>query len=161
MIPFETLPDESRIWIYQANRPLSHSEKESIENDASKFIDQWTSHGASMQASAMVLHHRFLIISADEAKAIASGCGIDKAVHFVQQLGERMEIDFFQRMQVCYKEDEELKVAALHQFWAMRKANIITEETLVFDNTIRNKGQLAGSWLVPFAKSWHQEMWAR
>lgn len=30
LVPFSNLPDESRVWIYQASRPFSNEEKISI-----------------------------------------------------------------------------------------------------------------------------------
>ncbi|MEO8533747.1 MAG: ABC transporter ATPase, partial [Flavobacterium sp.] len=40
-IPFENLPGESRIWIYQSNRKFSDEEFSEIESDLKSFIEGW------------------------------------------------------------------------------------------------------------------------
>ena len=50
LVDFNTLPDDSRIWIYQANRTLTEDEVSEIETKLSKFIQEWTAHGANLNA---------------------------------------------------------------------------------------------------------------
>lgn len=157
----EDLPGHARVWIYQAERFLSESEVSGLAVAMSDFIDQWSSHGQKMDASAAVMHNRFVVIAADEAQAAASGCGIDKSVQWMKEMGSAMGIDFFQRTQVLYFENDELKETPLHQFWAMRKAGLVSDETVIFDNTVKNLTELQSAWKVPFHRSWHAEMWQR
>lgn len=155
------MPDTARVWIYVADRLLNEGEEAAIRREAQQFIDQWSSHGTQMDASAELLHHRILVIAADEEKALASGCGIDKSVKFVQQLGASFGIDFFKRTIVLYRKEGEIEESALNVFWAMRKAGLVSDETIIFDNTVKNIGELRSAWEVPFSKSWHNEMWLR
>ena len=46
LVDFENLPEDSRIWIYQANRKLSGEEVEMINEKAKAFLVNWTAHGA-------------------------------------------------------------------------------------------------------------------
>ncbi len=39
-IPFENLPGESRVWIYQSNRKFSEEEFSEIETDLKAFVEQ-------------------------------------------------------------------------------------------------------------------------
>ncbi len=114
-----------------------------------------------MDATAEVFHHRFLVIGADENQATASGCGIDKSVNFVKSIGQTLHLDFFKRTQIVYWEDNELVDAELNLFWARRKAGLIQDSTIVFDNTIRKVSELKNKWKVPFSESWHAEMWLK
>lgn len=155
------MPDESRIWIYAANRVLSHEEVGEITLMLNDFIQEWSSHGKNMDAAGAVLHDRFVIIAADESRALASGCGIDKSVRFMQDLGTRFSVDFFKRTLTHYIEDDQIHQKDLHEFWAMRKAGLIHDQTVIFDNTIKNIYQLKSSWQIPFRQSWHAEMWSR
>jgi hypothetical protein len=43
-IPFENLPEDSKIWIYQSNRKFSDDEMIDIENDLKTFIENWSAH---------------------------------------------------------------------------------------------------------------------
>jgi len=58
-IPFDQLPPRSRLWIYQASRPLTAAEVAQIKPILVDFITQWTSHGDKLQASAELLYIRF------------------------------------------------------------------------------------------------------
>lgn len=154
--------ENARVWLYQANRFLSNDEVNTIESKGRVFVDSWNSHGALMDASIEVRYNRVIVVAADEEQAKASGCGIDKSVRFIQELGSQLGIDFFQRTQVLYKTNEtEIADKPIHEFWAMRKAGIITESTIVIDNTIKTVGDLKTVWEIPFNESWHNEMWVR
>jgi len=162
MKKLQDMSDDSRVWIYQANRVLTPEEVEYILTLSDEFIRTWDSHGKIMDAAIEVFHNRILILAANEAQAQASGCGIDKSVRFIRTLGEQLQVDFFQRTQVLYRDaDGHLNEKPIHEFWAMRKAGMIDDDTIVIDNTIQTVGQWRAAWEVPFGQSWHQEMWAR
>ena len=46
-IPFEQLPDQSRVWVYQANRPLTGEEMEQIRSFLKNEMNAWAAHGAT------------------------------------------------------------------------------------------------------------------
>lgn len=161
MKEFSQLADHARVWIYQAERNLIESEIANIKQVGRVFLEQWTSHGAHMDAAMEVLHERFIVIALDEQAASASGCGIDKSVHFMQELSAQMNIDFFQRTVVVYRNELGWVEAPINQFWAMRKALIVNDSTTVVDTTVRTLGELRQKLVVPFQLSWHAEMWGR
>jgi hypothetical protein len=155
------MPDDARVWIYQANRNLSVVENAQIRDSVAGFLDEWTSHGKSMDASFEILMNRLVVIAVDEKQALASGCGIDKSVNYMKSLGAEMNIDFFVRTQVLYKVGEEVMEMPLHVFWASKKAGKILDETIVIDTTVKNLGEVRSKLEVPFKDSWHAEMWHR
>ena len=161
MMEIDNMPGDSRVWIYQADRFLTVDEVAAIRAKLSGFIDQWSSHGRQMAASAEVYLNRLIVIAADEAAASASGCGIDKSVNCIREIQAATGIDFFQRTQVLFRKDGRLLEAPIHQFWAMRKAGIIDDQTIIIDNTVKLLADLRAGWEVPFSQSWHAEMWQR
>jgi hypothetical protein len=108
-----------------------------------------------------VIANRIYVIAVDETKAAASGCSIDKLVHLFKDIQSEFQIDFFDRMQVAYFDNGEVKFSKLNNFWAMRKAGLINDETLVYDTTIQSLGEWRESQIKPFSKSWHAEAWGR
>ena len=62
-IPFDSLPDHARLWIYQANRPVTNSEKNIISDALLAFTQQWLVHGEPMMASYAIYHDQFLILA--------------------------------------------------------------------------------------------------
>lgn len=159
MPQWREVSDSSRVWIYASDRKLTDAEVQLAEEGLKQFIDRWSAHGSKMKAEAHVLNHVFLVIAADESQTKASGCSIDDSVHFVQELGKAMGVDFFNRMITHYEKDGELNLVKLHEFWAMRKAGVVSGDTIVYNNLITNLGEFKTSWRTSFEKSWHQQMW--
>ncbi len=155
------LADHSRVWIYQSERNLTEEEVHEIHSAAQVFLEDWTSHGSTMNAAFDILHQRFIVFAVDEQTVPASGCGIDKSVRFLQELSTRMKIDFFQRTVIVYQNESGWEEAPLNKFWAMRKALIVNDQTLVCDTTMRTLGGLREKLIVAFKDSWHSEMWGR
>ena len=44
LVDFNTLPEDSRVWIYQANRSFSDEELEQIQTKLNTFIDDRRQH---------------------------------------------------------------------------------------------------------------------
>ena len=94
---FDNISDQARVWIYQADRPIGTEEKNVIIKDTEAFLSQWAAHGSALQAAGDLLFDHFLVICIDESFQMASGCSIDSSVRFVQELGQKLSIDFFKR----------------------------------------------------------------
>ena len=96
VVPFNELPEEARIWVYQSNRKLSQQEVASITTLTSEFLSEWTAHGADLRAGFELRYDRFLVIGLDQRKASASGCSIDTSVRFIQSLEREFGIDLLE-----------------------------------------------------------------
>ena len=82
----EQLAAASKVWMYQSSRPLSPEEQQRINVEMQAFARQWTAHNQQLKAWGGVLEDRVLVLMVDETVAGASGCSIDKSVHFMQDL---------------------------------------------------------------------------
>ena len=49
--PYQNLPPNSRVWIYQSDRAFTEKEMELIALKAEGFINQWTRHGDDLKGS--------------------------------------------------------------------------------------------------------------
>lgn len=153
-IDWRTMPDTTRVWIYQSSRAFSDDEVSAIDRAAASFVSQWSSHGSDMAAVMQVFHKRFLVLFADEAQAKASGCGIDKSVRFVQQVQSELGVDFFDRMTICYLKGEEIHECKLPQLPSVVEEGTLTSETLFFDNLVPDKGAFVSRWTCKMGDSW-------
>lgn len=109
-IPFDNLPKNARVWVYQSNRTLSASEMSVITTFLADAIGQWAAHGAALKASYKIVQNRFVIVALDENHNAASGCSIDASTHWLKSLGNELNIDFFDRS-VVYLTPENTLVA--------------------------------------------------
>ena len=66
LVDFDTLPPESRIWIYQSNRKLSDDEVAVISDRTADFLKQWTAHGANLEAAFEIKHNRFIVLGLNQ-----------------------------------------------------------------------------------------------
>lgn len=157
---YSNLPDNSRVWIYQAERELSSKEMEFITERAVGFINQWTRHGDDLKGSFTIKYNQFLVIAVDESFNNVSGCSIDASVHFVQKLQEHLDIDFMDKMKVTFKDSNNINIIKLSDFQKYVRQEKITEETIVFNNLINTKAELSTNWEVPAKQSWHKRFLA-
>ena len=154
----ENFAADSRVWIYQSDRFLTEQEQQLILDKGKAFIADWTSHGKFMKAELTQRYGLFLVLIVDETQANASGCGIDKSVHFFQQLEREMNLNLMNRLKVAYRQGDELKLTSLSNFEKLIEEGSVNEHTVVYNNLISSLNELANSWEVPLSKSWHAKL---
>jgi hypothetical protein len=157
-VPAQNLPGHSRIWIYQCNRELTADEVNSIGEKTRNFLESWTAHNNELKAGYEIRYHRFLILMIDEQVAGASGCSIDKSVHFIQSLEKEMGVTFMDRMQFAYKAGDHIDAVTRTAFENLFTRGLLTDETHVFNNLVSTKAELDSSWEVPLKDSWHRNL---
>ncbi|MDX1427708.1 MAG: ABC transporter ATPase [Salegentibacter mishustinae] len=156
LVPFENLPDSSRVWIYQANRSFTNEELDEIQSRLDQFVTQWTAHGADLQAGYLIKYKRFIILALDQQINAATGCSIDASVHFIQQLEKEFNVDLLDKMNVSYKQGEFIAYKSLTDFRKMAKQKAVSPKTIVFNNLVNNKAEFLSDWEVPASESWHK-----
>lgn len=149
---------QSKVWIYQSERLFSDAEIELIKNKADLFISNWTAHGKLLKAKIEVYYGLFIILFVDEAQADASGCGIDKSVHFFLALEKEFSVNLMNRLLVAYKDNGTVKSISLSSFENKLAAREINEDTIVFNNLVQNKAEFESHWEIPLKNSWHNKM---
>lgn len=152
---FKNLPDDSRIWIYQANRKLSDDEVAQITDLTKNFLTQWTAHGTDLEAGVEIKYNRFIILGLNQANASASGCSIDASVHFIQSLQEKFDVDLLDKMNVTFYSGEYIAYKPLADFRKMAKEKSVSKNTVVFNNLVNTKAEYLENWEVPAYESWH------
>jgi len=156
LVPFESLADSSRVWIYQANRSFTEEEIQEISNKLDTFIEKWTAHGADLKASYEIKYKRFITIALDQQLNAATGCSIDASVQFIQQLEKEYNVDLLDKMNVSYKQGEFIAYKSLTDFRKMAKQKAVSPNTIVFNNLVNNKAEYLSDWEVPASESWHK-----
>ena len=155
LVEFNTLPDESRIWIYQANRSFTDEELVEIEGKLTLFLKQWTAHGHDLQAAYEIVYKRFIVIALNQNLNKATGCSIDASVRFIQQLETDYNVDLMDKMNVSYKQGDFIAYKSLMDFKKMAKEKAVSKNTVVFNNLVTNIAEFKENWEVPASESWH------
>ena len=155
LVDFNTLPEESRIWIYQANRSFSDEELEQLKGQLDTFIEAWMAHGKDLKAGYKLVYKRFIVIAMDQSLNNATGCSIDASVAFIQQLEQQYDVDLMDKMNVSYKQGEFIAHKSLIDFKKMAQQKAVSKNTIVFNNLVTNIAEFNENWEVPASESWH------
>ena len=154
-IPFENLPDEARVWIYQSNRKFTDEEFAAIDVAVREFVERWAAHGTGLEASYLLKYNRFIILAVNQEVHSASGCSIDDSVRFIQDLEQQYGVDLLDKMNVTFRNGEHIAYKPLSDFKRMAKEKAVSENTIVFNNLVNTVGEWNDFWEVPAAESWH------
>jgi hypothetical protein len=155
LVQFNTLPEYSRIWIYQANRSFTPKEEHEIAQKLEKFLENWTAHGADLETSYEIRYHRFIVIALNQEVNAASGCAIDASVHCIQQFEKEYQLNLLDKMNVSFIQNDEIVYEPLLNFKKMANGRKITPETIVFNHLVTTKEEYKTVWEVPAKESWH------
>ena len=158
IVGFDNIANDARIWIFQANRIFSQLELEFLEKSISLFLNSWTAHGSQLSASFNIEYNTFIIIALDEKNSTATGCSIDKLVNYMKQIENEFSVRLLDRLDISYMLNDEIIIDRLPDF----KNNILTKKidknTIVFNNLIKLKNDLADKWKIPLSNSWHKQL---
>lgn len=155
LVSFDKLPLNSRVWVYSSNRKFIQKEIISIRKDLENFLSNWTSHNQNLETGFELRYDRFIIIAVNQEINNASGCSIDNCVRFIKKLENKYEVDLLDKMNVIYKQDKYLYHKKLNEFISMYKNNLVSLNTVVFNNLVNTLGEYKLKWEVPVKESWH------
>ena len=150
--------ENSRVWVYQSDKPLADTEVIQLQVQLDNFTTGWTAHNNQLKAKAQIRYNRFIILVVDESQAGASGCSIDKSVNFMKQVEAAYHINLFDRFNLAYRSGNEVLSASREEFEEKLKTGDITTDTIVFNNLVQTLADLESKWEVPFKDSWHMRL---
>lgn len=159
-VPFDQLPDDARVWVFASPRPLTAEQAGSLLAEVDRFIDGWLAHGHPVVGARDLKYDRFLWIGADEAATGVSGCSIDTLYRTLKGLEARMGLTLLDASQVWFRGAEgDIEAVDRSAFRERARAGEVDAGTIVFDNTVREAGQLRhGGWEKPAHGSWHARL---
>ena len=151
---------KSRVWIYQANQPLTQSQLAEIDPVLDEFTASWSAHNQALKASFEIKYNRFIVLIVDETQAGASGCSIDKSVHLMQELERKFQINLLDRFNIAYKIGDQVESVDRNGFEELIKSGIVDASTRVFNNMVNNYQDYQNKWETTIAESWHKNVFS-
>ena len=145
---FNTIPEESRIWIYAAEQKLTNEQENHILKSISDHLQNWEAHKVPLTAGVTILENHFIVIALDETKNGASGCSIDTLQNKIQNLEKDLSISLLNRLNVFCRIDNEIECIP-----TLKLADNANQDTLFYDLTIQKKSELH-SYLKPISEGW-------
>ncbi len=153
-VPFSSLPPSSRVWAFQADRPMAAEELKLVERKLREFTESWAVHGTPLKASFTIQYDQFIVLAADETNETASGCSIDSSVRVLKELEQTIGIGLFDRNQVAFKIGDRVELVRVSQLKQKFAEGTLKGESLTFNNLVNTKSAFEAGWLIPAANSW-------
>lgn len=154
LVPFSELPQEARIWVFQASRQFTPNELLLIEQELRSFLNGWIAHGQPLKASYELPFHHFIVIGLDQTFQAATGCSIDKCHEFIQTLGSKINIDFFNRLLIAFLVENNVLTVPSSLIKEYLAKGIISSWSTTFNNLVQTKTEYETAWLVPLQETW-------
>lgn len=153
-LPIEQMPDDSRVWIYQANRLLSLAEIERVAVTLKEFCGQWAAHQVALQTSFSIDHHRFVTLAVNEEASSPSGCSIDSSVHVLKSLERDLGIDFFSRSEIAFSENGAIMVHPIQNLKNLFTSGRLNENSLALNTLVQTLGEWRTQGTVKVSDTW-------
>jgi hypothetical protein len=153
-LPFDQLPSDSRVWIYQADRSFSEAEEKVISDSLQDFCSQWAAHGTQLETSFVIMHNQFIVLSVNENAYGASGCSIDGSVRVLKELSQQFNIDFFNRTKIAFLLEGEIKLYSMQELPALFNSGKLSGASVSFNNLVPDKSSFEKAWKISAENSW-------
>jgi len=154
IVDFKTMPDDSRIWIYQSNRDFNESEIRIINDKTISFLDNWQAHGKDLECSYSIIDKRFIIIAVNESVNPIGGCSIDFSLQLIKDISNTIGIDLLNRLVVNYRLDNRVESLSLSDLKNKIKDGDFSPETIIFNTAINSKSELLNNFEIDIRSSW-------
>jgi hypothetical protein len=155
LVPFDQLPDSARIWIFQSSARLTDVAAEDLQRVTESFVENWTAHQAALHGAVIIVDHRFLVVAVDEEITGASGCSIDKLSQFMRGREQAMNVKWFDRLLVSYKDaNGDAHQCRLSDIEEKLHSGELSGETPVYDTTVENVGAFRSRFIIALKNTW-------
>jgi len=149
---------QSKVWIYQSSRLFTNSDLAYLNETLTAFTESWTAHTQQLRAGYEIKYGHFIVLIVDETLAGASGCSIDKSVHLMKEIEEKLGINLFDRFQIAWKNRDNLTISTKSAFEQLAETGVVNSNTIVFNNLVKDYQEYQTSWETPLANSWHSRV---
>lgn len=159
LVAIETLPDDSRLWIFGARAPLDDVDAPRLMGAVDRFLNDWTAHGQPLTCARELVTEHFLVVAVDERTEDASGCSIDGLFRILKQAEEGIGTTMVGGGIVHFRGPMGLVHSCTRaEFTLMALEGDANGETPVFDTTLTKLGDYRARFERPARASWHKDL---
>jgi hypothetical protein len=77
-------------------------------------------------------------------------------MNFIKNLESVYDIDLLDKMNVTFRNKNLIEYVNLKEFIKLAKSNLVSLDTIVFNNLVLNKDEFDENWEVRAKDSWHK-----
>ena len=159
VVPFETLPDSSRVWVFGADQPLTDEGTSQLHDEVDQYLADWKAHGAPLTVAREWRDGRFLVVAVDQSAAGATGCSIDGLFRVLQGLEAAAGASLVGGGRVFYRDAHAVvQSVARGEVAALTANGTIAKDTVVFDSSITDLGTFRACFERRAKDTWVKEL---
>ena len=161
LLPFDALPDTSRVWVFGSDRPLDDNAAARLLAEVDRFLTHWHAHGHPLSCARSWQDDRFLTIAVDQSTAGASGCSIDGLYRALRALESALDARLLGGGEIFYRDaNGEVAIASREEFAELGARGAVTTDTHVFDLAVETLGEWRARFEAPAHAGWHGRLLA-
>lgn len=155
ILPFVSLPDAARVWVFASDRPLDDDESARLLAEVDRFLTHWHAHGQPLDAGRDWRYDRFLTVAVDEAAAGASGCSIDGLYRALRALEAAFGAQLLAGGAIHHRRpDGEVVRTTRREFADLARAGAVRRDTIVFDPSVATLHEWRERFEAPLHTGW-------
>lgn len=159
VIPFDSLPDDARVWVFAARAPLDDVDAPRLLGAVDAYLKTWKAHGSPLTCARDFREEHFLVIGVDERASGASGCSIDELYRLLKQAEEGIGTSLVAGGQIYFRGlDDMVFNCSRREFEHMAQMGEVSAQTVVFDTTVTSMADFRARFEVPARNSWHADL---
>lgn len=155
IVTFESLPDESRVWVFGSDRTLDDHDATRLLAEVDRFLTNWKAHGMPLTCARVWRDDALLTIGVDTTQENASGCSIDGLFRTLQGVERALGTRLLGGGRVFYRDDAgRVHCVGREQLPDLAAAGKIDAETPVFDTGLTTAGEWRDRFEAPARETW-------
>ncbi|HTI63900.1 MAG TPA: hypothetical protein VL524_10310 [Gemmatimonadaceae bacterium] len=154
IVPFESLPNDARVWVFASDHALSGAVADTLLASVDQFLSEWKAHGVPLRCARDWRDGRFLAIGVDVNAENASGCSIDGLFRTLQELERAIGTRLVGGGRVFYRTRAGIETSSREQFAERVKRGEVMRETPVFDTSVTAAEAWRTRFEQPAGRSW-------
>lgn len=158
LVPFDTLPDDSRCWVFAARAPLDDVDQPRLMTAVDRYLKQWKAHGAALVCGRVFRDEHFLVVAVDERASNASGCSVDGLFRTLQEIEDGIGTSMVGGGNVYFRDGELIHCVPLPDFEQLAVSGDVNGDTIIFDTTVTTLGAYRERFESPAQASWHRQL---